>query len=164
MNTKITARRAGLLASATLTLIALASHAQDTLGEEDLQESSHISEFRTFEPVESELQIFAAPGAITHEGGEAVYNAVCSGCHMPAGEGAEGAGIYPALADNELLAAPSYPIYLILEGQRAMPPFGGILDDQQVADVVNYIRSNFGNDFVEEWGEATAEEVAQTRQ
>ena len=83
---------------------------------------------------------------------------------MPDGEGAQGAGIYPSLAENDLLAAPSYPIYLILEGQGAMPPLGGIMDDQQVADVVNYIRSSFGNDFIDEWGEATAEDVAETRQ
>jgi mono/diheme cytochrome c family protein len=83
---------------------------------------------------------------------------------MPDGAGAVGAGAYPALAENELLAAPSYPIFLILEGQKAMPSFGGMLDDQQVADVVNYIRSNFGNAFLEEFGEASAEDVAQTRQ
>lgn len=127
-------------------------------------DSSQTSDFRTFEPTEAEWEIFRSSGQITHEGGEAIYNAVCAGCHMPEGEGAVGAGAYPALAENELLAAPSYPIYLILEGQKAMPPLGGMLDDQQVADVVNYIRANFGNDFIEEFGEATAEDVAQTRQ
>jgi mono/diheme cytochrome c family protein len=126
-------------------------------------DTSQTSEFRTFEPTEEEWEIFRSSGQITHEGGEAVYNAVCAGCHMPDGKGAVGAGAYPALAENELLAAPSYPIYLILEGQKAMPPLGGILDDQQIADVVNYIRSNFGNDFIEEFGEATEDDVAQTR-
>jgi mono/diheme cytochrome c family protein len=157
-------RTFALLAGASLSAVfSLAALAQDVDTDTD-PDGAGVSDFRTFEPVQGELQVFAAPGSITHSGGEAVYNATCAGCHMPQGEGALGAGIYPALADNDLLAAPSYPIYVILEGQRGMPPLGGILDDQQVADVVNYIRSSFGNDFVEEWGEATAEDVAQTRQ
>jgi mono/diheme cytochrome c family protein len=28
-----------------------------------------------------------------------------------------------------------------------MPAFGGVLDDEQVSDVVNYIRTHFGNNF-----------------
>ncbi len=147
------------MASGAICLAGLAAIAQDTD-----QDGEGVSDFRTFEPVEGELLNFAGAGDLAQTGGEAVYGAVCAGCHMPDGAGAEGAGIYPSLANNDLLAAPSYPIYLILEGQGAMPPLGGIMDDQQVADVVNYIRSSFGNDFIGEWGEATAEDVAETRQ
>ena len=28
-----------------------------------------------------------------------------------------------------------------------MPPLGGMMSDDQVADVVNYVRSHFGNDY-----------------
>lgn len=94
------------------------------------------------------------------QGGKAVYDAVCAGCHMPDGSGAIGAGAYPALAGNELLEAPEYPIFMILNGQRAMPEIGWMLDDQQVADVVNYIRHDLGNAFE---GETTAEDVADLR-
>ena len=94
------------------------------------------------------------------QGGEAVYRAVCAGCHMPDGQGATGAGAYPALADNPLLEAPEYPMFMILHGQRAMPEIGWMLDDQQVADVVNYIRHNLGNSFE---GETTAADVAEAR-
>ncbi len=149
---------------APLILAAVAAQAQEAQAPTAAGETAQTSEFRTFDPTEAEWEIFRSSGEITHEGGEAVYNATCAGCHRPDGEGAVGAGVYPALADNELLAAPSYPIYLILEGQRAMPPLGGFLDDQQIADVVNYIRSSFGNEFVEEFGAATAEQVAETRQ
>lgn len=92
------------------------------------------------------------------QGGKAVYDAVCAGCHMPDGKGAVGAGAYPALAGNPLLESPEYPLYMIMNGQRAMPEIGWMLDDQQVADVVNYIRHNLGNDFP---GETTAEDVAE---
>lgn len=154
-----------LCASAALVFTVLGALAQDTQPIDTTDDdAAQTSEFRTFEPTEEEWERFRASGKIAHQGGEAVYNAVCAGCHMPEGQGAVGAGAYPALANNELLAAPSYPIYLILEGQKAMPPFGNLLDDQQVADVVNYIRSNFGNSFIEEYGDATAEQVQETRQ
>jgi mono/diheme cytochrome c family protein len=81
--------------------------------------------------------------------GAAIYRAVCQGCHMPQGQGAIGAGAYPALAKNEKLEAAGYPIYLIINGQKAMPPLGTFLDDEQVVAVVTYIRTNFGNKFTE---------------
>ncbi len=28
-----------------------------------------------------------------------------------------------------------------------MPPLGGMMSDEQVADVVNYVRTHFGNDY-----------------
>ncbi|WP_053086183.1 c-type cytochrome [Nitratireductor soli] len=104
--------------------------------------------------------LFSDPSKITVTGGENVYNAVCSGCHMPEGAGAIGAGAYPALAGNENLEYPEYPMFIILNGQKAMPPLGAILDDQQVADVINYIQTGFGNGYA---GETTAEDVAASR-
>ncbi|NHF72393.1 c-type cytochrome [Paracoccus xiamenensis] len=92
--------------------------------------------------------------------GKAIYNAICSGCHMAAGEGATGAGHYPALAGNANLEVPDYPIYLIINGQKAMPPVGDVMDDAQIAAVVNYIRHDLGNNFE---GETTAEDVAAAR-
>ena len=68
---------------------------------------------------------------------------------MPDGEGAVGAGKYPALAENENLEAAGYPIYLIIHGQKAMPPFGEVLDDGQIAAVVDYIRTHFGNNYTD---------------
>ena len=68
---------------------------------------------------------------------------------MPEGEGASGAGVYPPLASNPALETPDYAIYLVVHGQKAMPPLGEILDDAQVAEVVEYIRTHFGNDYPE---------------
>jgi mono/diheme cytochrome c family protein len=33
----------------------------------------------------------------------------------------------------------------VLHGQRAMPPFGESLSDEQIAAVLNYVRTHFGN-------------------
>jgi len=89
---------AGLLAAAGLTAIAQDAPAPEAEGGE-----SRTSEFRTFDPTEEDWETFRSSGEITHQGGEAVYNSVCAGCHMPEGEGAVGAGNYPALAENEML-------------------------------------------------------------
>jgi mono/diheme cytochrome c family protein len=78
--------------------------------------------------------------------GEAIYRAVCQSCHMADGQGAQGAGTYPALARNPRLAGAAYPVYNILHGRKAMPAFGPFLNDQQVAEVTGYVRTHFGND------------------
>jgi mono/diheme cytochrome c family protein len=77
--------------------------------------------------------------------GEKIYKRVCAGCHMPDAKGAQGAGFYPALAGNAKLGAGAYPVTVVLKGMNGMPPVGAMLTDQQVADVVNYVRTNFGN-------------------
>lgn len=104
---------------------------------------------------------FESRSVLTQESGEAIYAAVCASCHMPEGEGATGAGSYPALADNPNLEFPEYAVMITLQGQAAMPPLGGILNDAQVAEVVNYIRTNFGNDYAE--NPATEDMVSETR-
>jgi mono/diheme cytochrome c family protein len=88
-------------------------------------------------------EIFA--GGYTQQSGEDLYKGICQGCHMPNAKGAIGAGAYPALADDIRLIAAIYPITVVLNGQRAMPPFGANLSDTQIANVINYIRANFGN-------------------
>ena len=104
--------------------------------------------------------MFANPSKLTQTEGKDIYNAICAGCHMPEGEGAVGAGKYPALANNESIEAAAYPIYVIIHGQKAMPPLGGVLSDEQIAAVVEYIRTNFGNNYTEE---VTVQEVTDSR-
>jgi mono/diheme cytochrome c family protein len=86
-------------------------------------------------------------GGFTEQGGEAIYKNVCQGCHMPDAKGAVGAGMYPALAKNPKLEVSGYPVSVVVNGQKAMPALGGMFSDQQVADVVNYVRTHFGNSY-----------------
>jgi mono/diheme cytochrome c family protein len=81
--------------------------------------------------------------------GAEVYDTICAGCHMPQGKGAVGGGAYPALAANKNLASATYLIYTVINGRKAMPPFGNALDDAQIAQVTNYIRSQFGNAYTD---------------
>ena len=102
--------------------------------------------------------------------GAQIYQHVCQACHMADGRGAQGAGNYPALAENPKLASASYTATTVLLGRRNMPHFApqndlsGLeafavmqLDDAQVAAVVNYVRSHFGNHYTDE---LTAADVA----
>ena len=90
---------------------------------------------------------FSSGEHFSERDGESLYRAICQGCHMPEGQGASGAGAYPALARNPRLAAKIYPAITIIKGRRAMPAFGEFLDDAQIAAVSNYVRSHFGNTY-----------------
>jgi len=81
------------------------------------------------------------------QGGEAVYSGVCQGCHMADAKGATGAGAYPALASNPKLASAGYVLTMVMNGHRGMPPFRGHFTNTQIADVVNYVRTHFGNKY-----------------
>lgn len=90
--------------------------------------------------------------------GEQVYRNVCQACHMADGKGATGAATIPALANNKKLAVSAYPIMMVAGGQGAMPWFNDLLNPAQIAGVVTYIRTHFGNKYTKP---VTAEEVAQ---
>ena len=85
--------------------------------------------------------------AIRADTGQQVYQHVCQGCHMANGQGAVGAARIPALAHNAKLESAGYPTYVVLNGLGGMPWFNGALSDQQVAAVIGYVRTHFGNDY-----------------
>jgi mono/diheme cytochrome c family protein len=103
-------------------------------------------------------------------GGAEIFGHICQGCHMPGAQGAAGAGHYPKLADDPALVSWQYVALTVLHGKNGMPAFGQLptgeamdfllvhLSDAQVADVVNYVRSNFGNHYK---GSITAAQVAE---
>ena len=88
--------------------------------------------------------------------GATVYAANCAACHMPTGTGFS--GMFPPLAANPVVNSqdPISLIHIVLSGSTMpatqgapmaamMPGFAGSLNDGQVADVVTYIRSSWGN-------------------
>ena len=88
------------------------------------------------------------PYHFAQQDGESLYRGICQGCHMPDAEGVrEGAGHYPALARNSRVGAATYVLHNVIHGRHGMPAFGPALDDAQIAAVVNYVRSHFGNRF-----------------
>jgi len=99
----------------------------------------------------------ASPAQFSKLDGAGVYSHVCQGCHMSQGQGAKGAGSYPALAQDPNIASAPYIVLTVLKGRRNMPAFGlgshgddkraVELTDAQIADVANYVRSHFGNHY-----------------
>ena len=89
----------------------------------------------------------SAATALAGPAGEETSQKVCAACHMSDAKGAQGAGFYPALASNTRLRSGTYPAYVLLNGMNGMPPLGREMTDEQVADVVNYVRTHFGNDY-----------------
>jgi mono/diheme cytochrome c family protein len=92
--------------------------------------------------------------------GEELFSSVCQGCHMPDGHGATGAGNYPSLAHDKSLEARGYPVYVVVRGQKAMPPVGAMMSNDQIVAVVNYVRNHFGNSYPDA---VTVEDVRQAR-
>jgi mono/diheme cytochrome c family protein len=90
---------------------------------------------------------FMSPLRFMQRAGEVIYRTVCQGCHMAAAQGAVGAAAYPALANDPKLAAAGYSVLVVVNGSKDMPPFDALLDDEQIAAVVNYVRSHFGNSY-----------------
>jgi mono/diheme cytochrome c family protein len=103
---------------------------------------------------------FSAGFGFTENSGEQLFSNVCRGCHMSDGKGATGAGTYPSLAGDRNLEASGYTIEVVVNGQRGMPPFGSMMSNDQVAAVVNYLRTHFGNDYREE---VTADDIKAMR-
>jgi nitrite reductase (NO-forming) len=96
--------------------------------------------------------------------GRESYVAYCLSCHMDQGEGIE--GIYPPLAKADYLMADKERavrqiIYgakgeMIVNGKTYNTEMTGFdLTDQEVSDLVNYIRNSFGN----KGGAVTPEQV-----
>lgn len=88
--------------------------------------------------------------------GAAVYVDSCASCHKTDGSGYK--RFFPELRGNPVMMSqdPISLIHIVLEGQTlpgfkaapsfiTMPPFGWRLDDGQIADVVTFIRSSWGN-------------------
>lgn len=89
--------------------------------------------------------------------GKLLYMQFCLSCHMYKGEGVP--GLYPPLRQTVAISGDDENlIRIVLSGQEGAiivngEPYNNImtkldfLTDQQVADVLSYVRSNFGNSY-----------------
>jgi mono/diheme cytochrome c family protein len=87
--------------------------------------------------------------------GSAIYNQYCAACHQASGDGVP--GLNPPLSKTEyVLGNKTNLINILLKGlneeleidgeifSNLMPPLN-YLTDQQIADVLSYVRNNFQN-------------------
>jgi mono/diheme cytochrome c family protein len=94
--------------------------------------------------------------AAANRNGASLYDRHCAACHGDQGEGV--AGAYPALAGSRAVAmeTPANLVHLVLEGgfppvtggnprPYGMPPFATVLSSEEVAQLLSYLRSSWGN-------------------
>jgi cytochrome c oxidase cbb3-type subunit 2 len=88
--------------------------------------------------------------------GQALYAAYCSSCHQANGEGL--AGVFPPLKGSGVVTKDDATkhIHVVLDGLQggkaggvvyasAMPAFAAALKDAEIADIIDYERSSWGN-------------------
>ena len=88
--------------------------------------------------------VFTAGSALAAETGSDLFAQNCSACHQAMGQGVPGA--FPALAGNKFVQGdPKGPAYVVTHGRGGMPNFADDLDDKQIAAILTYVRSSWGN-------------------
>jgi mono/diheme cytochrome c family protein len=92
----------------------------------------------------------SAAAAGDAEAGKAVYTQYCVPCHQADGSGMNGMLAANFKADKSRLAKSDDELLKsIREGYQGkvgqMPPWGSTLNDQQMRDVLGYVRATFGN-------------------
>src|SRR5690606_30572667 len=108
--------------------------------------------------------------------GKEIYDrdGFCSTCHQPNGRGLEASGFPPLKGTKWVLGNEDRLIKLVLNGmhgpievlgkkypgQVPMTPFKGMLNDEEVAAVLTYVRNSFGNNAPS----ISAEKVKQVRE
>ena len=93
------------------------------------------------------------------QAGQQTYMTVCFACHLPAGQGLP--GMLPPLAGSDWVTAekPDRLIRVVLHGitgpitlngkpftsPAPIMPAQGVLSDEQIANVLTFVRNTFGN-------------------
>jgi nitrite reductase (NO-forming) len=126
----------------------------------------------SLEPVATAAKA-SVSGTLTREqqvqAGSVLFKGTCSTCHQPNGEGL--ANVFPPLARSDFLAkTPQRAVEIVLNGltgpvtvngaqyNSVMPPMSQLNDDE-VANILTYVLSNWGNN----GPQITAKQVADVR-
>ncbi len=98
-------------------------------------------------PVAPPPRVLTAEEERRFAAGEKQFAGSCAGCHQANGEGR--AGIAKSLVGSRWALAPAAQVVRILlhgkEGEMLMPPVGGTMTNDQVANVLTYVRRSWGN-------------------
>ncbi len=105
--------------------------------------------------------VLKGPELSMFEKGREIYSrdGYCATCHQPDGLGLSASGFPPLAGTNWVNGNEERLIKIVLKGllgpivvndrdyagQVPMTPFGAMLDDQEIASVLTYVRKSFGN-------------------
>ena len=105
--------------------------------------------------------------------GKRVFDTACAACHQANGMGQP--GVFPPLAGSEWVAEDEERIIkIVLHGlsgpitvkgnqyNTVMAPLGSVLKDDQIANVISYVRASWGNNFPEVQPETVAKVRSET--
>nr|WP_315252039.1 cytochrome c [uncultured Duganella sp.] len=76
--------------------------------------------------------------------GKALFMKNCAACHQATGKGIPGA--FPALANSKFVQGQGSEVAgVLLKGRGGMPDFSESLSDREIATVLTFVRSSWGN-------------------
>ena len=106
--------------------------------------------------------VLKGPELSMFEKGKEIYSrdGFCATCHQPDGQGLSASGFPPLAGTKWVTGNKERLIKIVLKGLMGpitvndkeyggnvpMTPFGGMLNDEEVASVLTYVRKSFGND------------------
>ena len=86
----------------------------------------------------------AVPALASAASGQQMFLDNCSACHQPTGKGVKGA--FPPLAGSPFVQGdPKAVMTTVLNGRGGMPAFKDDLIDADLAAILTYVRSSWGN-------------------
>lgn len=86
----------------------------------------------------------SAPSRAQQMDGKALFLKNCAACHQASGKGIPGA--FPALAGNKFVQGKGADVAaVLLKGRGGMPDFSDSLSDAEIATVLSFVRSSWGN-------------------
>lgn len=134
----------------SVTLAVLAPSCQNNSENKNEESNSQAQQTEELKSTEQ------APAAATHPG-KAVYDKYCLVCHQSDGSGVP--GMHPPLGPGSWVGNPPEELVAIMmkglsgkvevngEIYNGFMPSQAQLTDEEIADVLTYIRSSFGNNF-----------------
>jgi mono/diheme cytochrome c family protein len=125
-----------------------------------------IAEYLKSIPADSTLRTGRKALDVSRQAGAKLYVDNCAGCHQSQGRGVP--NVFPPLAGNGVVLAadPANIFKVVLGGIPAqgkfspMPSFAGVLTDEQITAIANYVRTSWGNNAPPN---ATPDNVAKVR-
>ena len=113
-----------------------------------------------------------AAGGVDLDAGKRIYSSICAACHQPNGMGTP--GMFPPLAGSDWVNVEGHQrmIKIVLNGlsgpltvsgqqfNNVMVPLRDTLKDEDIANVISFVRQEWGN----KGGPVTAEEVKKLRE
>ncbi|MEO5814734.1 MAG: c-type cytochrome [Gemmatimonadaceae bacterium] len=97
--------------------------------------------------VTASVKPFTPAERVRFAAGQTQYAATCAGCHQLRGTGLAGVA-KPLVGSPWVLGSPERLVRIVLhgkEGTMLMPPIGASLTNDQIANVLTYVRRSWGN-------------------